>query len=56
MAVNDVRPVPPLPTPKVPLIVESVVVATQVGLPFARERTKPSVVEETFAKEVAVLA
>lgn len=40
---NDVAFVPPLDTGRVPEILESVVVATQLGIPFARARTKPLV-------------
>jgi len=40
---KDVCPVPPLATDRVPVMVESVVVATQAGIPFCMERTKPPV-------------
>jgi hypothetical protein len=41
--VNDVCPVPPLDTARVPLMFESVVVATHVGTPDDIARTKPFV-------------
>ena len=34
--VSVIAPVPPLPTAKVPLIFESVVVAVQVGIPLRK--------------------
>ena len=40
---NDVWPVPPLATDKVPVIVERVDVATHPGMPPTEPRTKPPV-------------
>ena len=40
---NDVCPVPPLDTARVPEIFARVVVACQVGIPFTRASTCPSV-------------
>ena len=48
--------VPPLAIERVPVIVESVVVATHDGAPLARESTKPSVVEATRVKVEAEFA
>ncbi len=49
-------PVPPFATASVPLMVESVVDATHVGLPFASARMNPSVDDATRANDVAVSA
>jgi len=61
-----VFPVPPLVAPRVPVtcvpkfsepeIVESVVVATQLGMPLARVSTNPFVVDATRASVEAVWA
>ena len=40
-----VEPVPPLATPRVPVMVARVVVATHAGTPFTRPRTWPLLVE-----------
>ena len=47
---SDVAPVPPLATPSVPPIVESVLVAVHVGTPFKRARTCPAVPALVVAK------
>ena len=44
LPVMEERPVPPFVIGRVPEIVESVVVATHVGIPETRAKTKPSVV------------
>ena len=51
----DVWFVPPLATVSVPVIVESVVVATQLGTPLTRARVKPSVVLEIEDRAEAVV-
>jgi hypothetical protein len=46
---KDVAPVPPFDTASVPVIFESVVVATQVGTPSKYARTKPGVPTDVVA-------
>jgi hypothetical protein len=54
--VKVVCPVPPFPTPRVPVMVESVVVATHVGIPLESARTNPLVDEATRESVVAAEA
>ena len=54
--VKDVAPVPPFATPKVPEIVESVVVATHDGMPLTRASTNPLVDDATCPRTVADFA
>jgi hypothetical protein len=54
--VKDTCPVPPEVTARVPEMLERVVVAVHVGMPFTRARTVPLVVDAIRARDVGVFA